>query len=301
MTPTELVYRFLRSTGAVRLSRRRRAHGAVFCYHNVVADNEPLPNDNGLHMSRSRFERQVEWIGKHFDVIPLRELVDRVVAKQSVRGVAALTFDDAYQGFFNHALGALRALRLPATVFVVSNAAAAPAAFWWDHPATRDNGDDRRRDHWLRTLQGDARQILDEVGASPSWNPPADLLPADWNTIRAADGSDLDVGVHSASHRVLPALSDDDLKRELVESRERVRAATPRTVELFSYPYGWWNERVHRAVRDAGYAGAVTLDYGFNSRESDPWRVRRINVPAGIGNASYEAWASGLALRAAFS
>ena len=301
MTPTELVYRLLRLSGAVGLSRRLRAHGVVLCYHNVVADWEPLPNNNGLHMRRSQFERQVEWIGRHFDVIPLRELVDRVASQQSVRGVAALTFDDAYRGFFNHALGALRALRLPATVFVVSDAAAAPAGFWWDHPSTRDGGDGNRRDRWLRTLQGDARRILHEVAAPPNWHPPADLLPADWNAILAAGGSDLDVGVHSASHRVLPTLTDDDLKGEVVESRERVNAATARAVELFAYPYGWWDERVRRAVRDAGYAGAMTLDHGFNSPGCDPWRVRRINVPAGIGAAPFEAWASGVTLRAAFS
>jgi len=300
MTPTELVYRLLRLTGVVNLSRRRRGHGVVFCYHNVVADSD-LPNNSGLHMHQSQFERQIEWIASHFDVIPLRELVDRVAARQSVRGVAALTFDDAYRGFFNHALGALRALRLPATVFVVSDAPAAPAGFWWDHPATRDDGDGSRRERGLRTLQGDARRILDEVAASPNWHPPADLLPADWSAIRAASGSDLDVGVHSASHRVLPTLSDDELKGEMVESRERVRAATARAADLFAYPYGWWDHRVQRAVRDAGYAGAVTLDYGFNRSGCDPWRVRRINVPAGIGDAPFEAWASGLALRAAFS
>ncbi len=140
---------------------------------------------------------------------------------------------------------------------------------------------------------------MDEVAASPNWQPPVDLLPADWNAIRAAGGSDLDVGVHSASHRVLPALSDDDLNGELVESRERVRAATARAVELFSYPYGRWDARVERAVRNAGYTGAVTLDPGFNTGVCDPWRVRRINVPAEIGDAPLQA--SGLALRAAFS
>ena len=280
---------------------RRRAHGVVFCYHNVVADRESLRGNNGLHMRRSQFERQVEWIAGHFDVIPLRELVARVGARQSLRGVAALTFDDAYRGFFNHAIGMLRTLRLPATVFVVSDAAAHPAGFWWDHPATHDNGTAGRRERWLRILQGDAQRILREAAPSRSWQPPADLLPADWSTIRAACGADLEVGVHSASHRALPALADDELMVELVDSRERVRTATGGRAELFSYPYGWWDERVLRAVRDAGYAGAVTLDSGFNGREHNPWRVRRLNIPAGIGDAAFEAWASGLALRTAFS
>jgi len=43
------------------------------------------------------------------------------------------------------------------------------------------------------------------------------------------------------------------------------------------------------------------LDSGFNGREHNPWRVRRLNIPAGIGDAAFEAWASGLALRTAFS
>jgi peptidoglycan/xylan/chitin deacetylase (PgdA/CDA1 family) len=95
-------------------------------------------------------------------------------------------------------------------------------------------------------------------------------------------------------------LSDEDLHYELLASRAFVRQATGRLPEFFAYPYGLWDARVRTLVRAAGYRGAVTVDYGLNGASVDRWALRRVNVPAGITDAAFEAWAAGLsALRSA--
>jgi peptidoglycan/xylan/chitin deacetylase (PgdA/CDA1 family) len=107
----------------------------------------------------------------------------------------------------------------------------------------------------------------------------------------------LRLGVHSATHRSLPALDELDLRLEVVESRDVITRHTGVTPEFFAYPYGLWNDRVRRAVRSAGYRGAVTVDYGHNPATVDPWALRRVNVPAGIDAAAFQAWTAGLSLR----
>jgi peptidoglycan/xylan/chitin deacetylase (PgdA/CDA1 family) len=62
----------------------------------------------------------------------------------------------------------------------------------------------------------------------------------------------------------------------------------------FAYPYGLVDARVREAVQCAGYRAAVTLDYGLNSPSTDPWMLRRVNVPASIPTSAYEAWTAGL-------
>jgi peptidoglycan/xylan/chitin deacetylase (PgdA/CDA1 family) len=62
----------------------------------------------------------------------------------------------------------------------------------------------------------------------------------------------------------------------------------------FAYPYGHWNSRVRELVRFAGYRAALTLDSGLNAAAADPWSLRRVNVPARISDAAFEAWAAGL-------
>ena len=42
------------------------------------------------------------------------------------------------------------------------------------------------------------------------------------------------------------------------------------------------------------YRAALGLDVGFNDMHTDVWSLRRINVPAGISGAAFEAWAAGL-------
>src|SRR5439155_24156313 len=85
-----IYYRSLRAAGVVAVKRRLRNAGLILCYHNVVAD-EDRAGDPGLHMRRERFESQMRWLSAHYDVLSLRELIDRLVAGGSLRATAAST------------------------------------------------------------------------------------------------------------------------------------------------------------------------------------------------------------------
>jgi peptidoglycan/xylan/chitin deacetylase (PgdA/CDA1 family) len=103
--------------------------------------------------------------------------------------------------------------------------------------------------------------------------------------------------VHSATHRSLPTLTDAELEYELVASRAVVHRATGIWPEFFAYPYGRWDARVRARVHAAGYRAAFTLDPGLNDASSDLLALPRINVPAGISDAAFEAWTAGLQAR----
>jgi hypothetical protein len=47
----------------------------------------------------------------------------------------------------------------------------------------------------------------------------------------------------------------------------------------------------------AGYRGAFTLAAGKQSLTRDPWTIPRLNIPAHIDDAAFEAWTAGLNLR----
>src|SRR5207302_8957163 len=149
-----------------------------------------------------------------------------------------------------------------------------------------------RRAEWLTPLRGDGAAILRATGCTTgSADVPPARRPAGWATIAAAARSGLGIGAHSVTHRALPALDPAELRCETVESRETLAAWTGVTPEFFAYPYGLWNDRVRDAVRAAGYAAAFTLDRA--DRRTDPWSLPRINIPAGIGDAAFQAWTAG--------
>jgi peptidoglycan/xylan/chitin deacetylase (PgdA/CDA1 family) len=300
LTLASLCYGTLKVSGLTSLARRLSSGGVILGYHNVVAATETSPSATlGLHMPLPTFERQMRWLASKYDVVPLDELVGRLSRRRSLRGLAAVTFDDGYRGVFDHAWPLLRDLSVPATVFVVAEAPGRDAGFWWDDPDVLRAYSPARRQDWLTALRGDSATIVESLGQARSPGrlvlPPC-CRPADWQTITDAAAAGLRLGVHSATHRALPALDDDDLRREVVDSRDVIRRRTGVTADFFAYPYGLWNDRVRRAVRAAGYLAALTLAYGHNAPTADPWALSRVNVPAGIEDAAFQAWASGLSL-----
>jgi peptidoglycan/xylan/chitin deacetylase (PgdA/CDA1 family) len=288
-------YAALVALGVPSLARRLRAAGVLLCYHNVLPlRNAAVAGEAGVHIPFERFAEQVRWLAQKYAVVALREFVERLHAGRPLRGVAALTFDDGYDGVFQHAWPLLSDLGLPATVFVVAERPERPDAFWWDHPDIAAVATPTSRERWLRELKGEASAILSALSLQSSTRVPSSHRPAGWDAIAAAATAGLEIGVHSATHRTLTQLGDAELEHEIVASRETIRARAGVAPTLFAYPYGVWNPRVRDAVFAAGYRGAVTLDYGLVAAGADPWALRRVNIPAGITLAAFEAWVAGL-------
>lgn len=292
----EIYYRSLRGLGITAVGRRLRDVGPILCYHNVVAGNDCQAGDPGLHVPRERFERQVRWLAAHYDVVSLREFIERLIAGKTLRSVAAITFDDAYAGVFEHAEPLLRTVGIPATIFIIAEAPGRSPGFWWDDARVVEWLTPARRDRWLNEMRGDGGAILSESPASSIDSLPATHRPADWATIRARVGGGIDIGVHSATHRALPTLTDAELEHEIVTSRTVVYQSTGVWPEFFVYPYGYHDQRVRARVRAAGYRAAFGLSSAPIAPSVDLWCLDRVNVPAQISHPAFEAWLSGFRL-----
>src|ERR1700716_3985339 len=135
---SRLLYSGLGTLGLPALARRLSNAGVILGYHNVVDGAvAPRTGEPSLHLPLRAFQRHMRWLVDHYQVVSLRELVDRLEQRRPLRHVAAVTFDDAYLGVFLYALPVLHDLQIPATVFVVANAPSGGQPFWWDHPAVQ--------------------------------------------------------------------------------------------------------------------------------------------------------------------
>jgi len=246
-------------------------------------------------MDIDQFRAQVQWVRDHFEVVTLEALVSRVREGARLRGLVCLTFDDAYVGFFASALPVLRSLGIPSTVFVVSEGAERGEPYWWDHPTLLERASPQRRELWLTSARGSGSTIFALEAVSAPGTLPPDLLPASWETIRSCMGPDLTVGAHTCNHPSLPTLSSTDLGSELEDCARHVAGRLGVRPRFLAYPYGAWDSRVREAARQAGYDAAFTLDAArIRKPETDLLALPRVNVPAGITAAAFQAWASGL-------
>jgi peptidoglycan/xylan/chitin deacetylase (PgdA/CDA1 family) len=90
-----------------------------------------------------------------------------------------------------------------------------------------------------------------------------------WDELRG-----LDVGSHGVTHAHLPRLSDEELRGELVESKQQIEDELGRPCSDFAYPYGEHDERVRAAVRAAGY----DRGYGLIDDGSEQYALRRVDL-----------------------
>lgn len=155
----------------------------------------------------------------------------------------ALTFDDGFRSVREHALPLLERLGWPFAVFLVSDLVG-------------------REDLWTRASNPDGV-------AYP-------LLDAD--EILHMQHRGVAFHSHTCSHASLPDLDDQRLEHELGDSRGALEKLLGRPVDYLAYPFGHVDERVAEAARRAGYRGAFSTQPGFNRREVDRFRIRRIDV-----------------------
>jgi len=139
----------------------------------------------------------------------------------------------------------------------------------------------------MKSLSLEARRAAETHirAESPDFRPNETLRqeyePMRWEELQALSAEVITIGSHTCSHPILPHLNDEDMKREVVQSREELERRLERKVEHFSYPNGDKAPRVVECVR-ATYRSAVTVQPGFVRRGEDPHLIPRIPTPRSL-------------------
>lgn len=281
-----LTARVLARLGPAQASRwRRSGRTLILTYHNIVASPGDAGADAPLHLSRDAFARQLEYLRRRFDVIPLHDSLS--AAPRGSRPRIAITFDDAYRGAVSHGVRLLAEANLPATIFVTPGRLGGDA-FWWDSFAGSRDASIGFRAHVLNRLAGDdasAHACASEFGMTPA-PVPADSRTATERELREAVSAHpaLTLGAHTWTHPNLAGVDADILRDELQRPRSWFieNGYASRTIEWLSYPYGLKSPAVAAAAREAGYQAAVSTEGGWMIRPRDVYAVPRLTIPGDV-------------------
>ena len=288
----QLGYAILKATGALAAWRALAPAPVVLTYHNVIGPGEVVRGDASLHLPADRFSAQMEWIANRFEVVPLWEAADAMLATSS-RPVLALTFDDAYCGVLEHAVPILHRFKLPATVMVVQSAAESPQLFWWDVVAEAKPQLDRN--HLRVATGGRGAMILEVAEVTPeAVDLPDEYWPADWSMLRNAQSETISMGAHTRNHPMLTALAPKERDVELAGPRAAMAEQLGGTPSVLAYPYGDWNLEVAAAAARVGYGVAVTTDRRWAQGVGDRMSIPRQTISSGMTLPAFAAAASRL-------
>lgn len=290
----DLVGAALLAARVTRPSRRGRGRLTIVTFHRVLPEAEraayPYP---GLVVTPAELEAFLGFLTRHYRCGTLRETAARWRAGADPQPpLAALTFDDGQWDNFVHAAPALERRGLCATFFAVAGQVGSSRPLWHDRlgyalARLSDRGErdleraevaverakrlgPAERERWIEDLEARAGG-----SAAPDWD---GLM--DWDQLASLVERGHEVGCHSMTHALLPALDDPALEREVAGSRERIESKLGVPVESFCYPNGDCDARVIAAVGRAGYRHAVTTRWGRNGPGANALALRRCDLQA---------------------
>jgi len=210
-------------------------------YHAVA---EALsPRERRYACPPERFARHMRALrGWGRTLVGLRDVEAHLAGERPLpEGAVAITFDDGFADNCEQALPTLRELAIPATVFLVSGAL---------------DG----HNEWMRRQGYPARPMLT------------------WEQARSMAAAGVELGAHTVTHPRLPELGRAAARREIEHSKRDIEDRTGVAVRYFAYPFGLFDQATRELVEEAGFALACSTRPGFNTRETDRFLLRRIEV-----------------------
>jgi peptidoglycan/xylan/chitin deacetylase (PgdA/CDA1 family) len=201
----------------------------VLMYHSISASTAPDPHRLRVHPER--LDRHLRWLRRlGLRGVGLTELLHAQERGEAGR-LVALTFDDGYTDFLEHAVPVLERHGMTATLYVV--AGRMDGANEWDS------------------------------------GPRLPIMGPDQVRMVAAAGHE--VGSHTMTHARLAGADPATLTAEVVSSRQVLQDVLQAEVAGFCYPYGAYDAAAADAVQAAGYDnGCVIGDYAPGDRFTVP-------------------------------
>jgi peptidoglycan/xylan/chitin deacetylase (PgdA/CDA1 family) len=224
---------------------RREPIHAILTYHSI--------DDTGsaISVDRDTFRRHVQWLaGSGIALVDLEQLRTSPADTDAV----AVTFDDGFANFAEHAWPVLKDHGVPVTVFVPTG----------------------------------------HAGGENDWNAavrvPIPRLPLlGWDALGRLAEAGVVLGAHGVKHVDLRTCGSFELDDEVRSCGERIASATGRRPNAFAYPFGAVDARVAAVVAES-YDTACTTELRWLAETEDPVLLPRLDSFYLRGEGRLESW-----------
>ena len=258
---TKIVFKALRLSGLPSLFR------LLFQRKNVTI---LLMHDISLETAKQSFD----YLSSRYAVISLSEFLktQRVGDHSKLDPYSLIiTFDDGHKRNYQ-LLPLIRESEIPITIFLTSSVVSTNRHFWFLHPL-----DDSLSIEKLKRLPNAERlEALSKNGFDQT-KEFSDRQALSFDELSAMKKL-VDFGAHSLFHPCLPMCGEREARKEILGSKEMLEEILDTEILTFSYPNGDYSDRDIEIVKQAGYQCGITVDFGYNHLNSDPFRLKRLSV-----------------------
>jgi len=261
-------------------------------------------------MAPELFEKIMGFVNKHYNVLSLNDIcLNKPVTKKPP---LAITFDDGFKDYIDHALPVLQKYNFHSTMFVVTDCVEQNLPTWtyvmdylfyntqklslpqFDYGeecsnfavyswATKEEriGYCRKFKQFLKKISNSKRKLIVQsfITGFNDVTVPRNLMMT-WEELNTLKKFKVDIGSHSVSHPPLATIeNNEELLTEIKTSGDIIKNKLGFFPESISYPVGSYSERVKVVSKNAGYKIGLAVDQKlYNSAKQDLFAVPRIEL-----------------------
>jgi len=292
----------------------------IIMYHGIIKD--PLMVNDWCFIDENSFSAQIEYLKKHFEILSLREAVERLKHAEIRRPTAVITFDDGYQNNFDVAFPILCKERIPATIFLTTGLINTEDTVWycrlnlalsqthrdfieWNgykfdlstlyqkskvSAAIQDSVKKLKHSQLMATIRHIMSELGHDLDCSIDIGSPFRMLDKNAIAEMAASGL-IEFGAHTHRHIILSQLSKEERFNEIRQSINAVYELTGRACRCFAYPNGRiedYNGETIEDLKTCSIEIAVTTISGPNDKMTPVMELRRYGVGVDLPMAEFQ-------------
>jgi peptidoglycan/xylan/chitin deacetylase (PgdA/CDA1 family) len=255
-----MLFKVLRATGLPTLFREliQKDKVSILLFHDI---------------SQATAEQTFTYLSDNYNIISLNDFIE-AREKNDFSGIPRkaliITFDDGHIRNYDM-LPVIKKFKIPITIFLCASLIDTNRHFWFKYK--NDTISVQRLKHLTNT---DRLNVLAEVGFKQD---------QDFDNPHAMNKKQIiemkpyiDLQSHTMFHPCLPKCNNFEAREEIFKSKQVLTYEYGLNINAISYPNGDYSDRDISLSKEAGYKCGITVDFGFNTPDTDLFRLKRISV-----------------------
>lgn len=265
--------------------------GAILMFHRVLPDNgkKRILRNKSLEITPEFLEQTILYfLNNGYEIISLSQLYDRLSSRTLNKKFIVFTFDDGYFDNYEYAYPVFKKYNVPFTVYVTTCFPDKTAVFWWymleDLILQNDNIEidingviqkfnldtdtkkaaafNKLRLVIMENIDNNKTEVINFFNNHGIKSEDYNYMSMNWEQVKYIAKDDIvTIAAHTLNHPQLNTLSENQVIKEIKDSKDRLEKELGITVEHFSYPYGsklQAGKREFKIVKELGFKTAVT-------------------------------------------
>ena len=287
----------------------------VIMYHGIV-ERIIDPYLDRYCITKTHFQRQIDFLGKKFRFVSLSELVSILKSKESTKKpCAVITFDDAFENVYLTAYPMLRKLKIPFVVAIPTGLVDTKRSIWGceidlivmrtprsDISFSLNDADEilefslgsreerlaavtRLRNQALSSKNGNCYQFVTDLIKGHGAQRFEQLLEdyphlrvmRTWQ-LREMIRNGMEPACHGFYHLYLDTDNDDIIRQEVLNSKVHLaERLNLADIKHFILPYGKFSDKTLTTIREAGFTSCLIAKNRPVGQNEDLYRLPRIH------------------------